>query len=67
MATLEKRIAELESALDDAGLYARDRAAFDRATADLTAARAAYAEAQEEWLELELLREELEAKHRASD
>ena len=61
MAALETRIAELEAALADAGLYARDRAAFDRVTADLAAARAAYAAAEEEWLELELLRESLES------
>ncbi len=67
MATLEKRVAELEAALADAGLYARDRSAFDRATADLAAVRAEYAAAQEEWLALELLREELEANHRASE
>jgi ATP-binding cassette subfamily F protein uup len=64
MAALEGRIAELEAALADAGLYARDRAAFDRATADLAAAREAHATAEEEWLELELLREDLEANRR---
>ncbi|MDH3230527.1 MAG: ATP-binding cassette domain-containing protein [Alphaproteobacteria bacterium] len=67
MASLENRIAELEATLADAGLYARDRAAFDRATADLTTARAEYAAAQEEWLELELLREELAARYRDSE
>ncbi|UCH73498.1 MAG: ATP-binding cassette domain-containing protein, partial [Rhodospirillales bacterium] len=60
LAALESRIAELEAALADPGLYARDRAAFEQATADLAAARESYAVAEMEWLELELLREELE-------
>ncbi len=64
MAALEARIAALEATLADAGLYARDRAAFERATAELAAARAEHAVAEEEWLALELLREEAEAKRR---
>ncbi len=56
---LESKIAELEAALADPGLYARDPEAFDRTASGLSAARDALAGAEEEWLELELLREEL--------
>ena len=52
-------IAKLEARLADPGLYARDRAAFDKAAARLDAARGELAAAEERWLELETLREEL--------
>ncbi|WP_374447025.1 ABC-F family ATP-binding cassette domain-containing protein [Stella sp.] len=65
--TLPRRIAELEAAiarhqqaLADPGLYARDRAHFDAATAGIGTAQAELAAAEEEWLRLEMLREELE-------
>ena len=45
--------------MDDAGLHARDRTAFDGAMHRLTAARAELARAEEEWLELEERRETL--------
>ena len=66
--TLPQRIAELEAAvaghqerLADPGLYSRDPDGFQSATEDLEAAARALAEAEEEWLRLEMLREEIEA------
>ncbi|MBK1659287.1 ABC-F family ATP-binding cassette domain-containing protein [Paracraurococcus ruber] len=61
MAALEKEIATLRQALGAPDLYARDRARFERFTAALTEKEAALAAAEEEWLELEMLREEIEA------
>jgi len=48
-----------DATLSDPGLYARDRKAFDRATAYAARARALLAAAEEEWLELEAKREAL--------
>ena len=61
MAALEKEIALLRTALAAPGLYTRDRARFDRFSAALTEKQAALATAEEEWLELEMLREEMGA------
>ncbi|MCB4821719.1 ABC-F family ATP-binding cassette domain-containing protein [Roseicella aerolata] len=61
MAALEKEIQTLRSALAAPDLYSRDRARFERFTAALTEKEAALAAAEEEWLELEMLREEIEA------
>jgi ATP-binding cassette subfamily F protein uup len=44
----------------DPTLYARDRAGFDKASSALTAAQAELATAEERWLELELLRGDIE-------
>jgi ATP-binding cassette subfamily F protein uup len=64
--TLPKRIegfqadiARLGRILADPKLYARDQPKFKKATAELAAAEAALAAAEDEWLALELLREEL--------
>ncbi|MCC7274569.1 MAG: ABC-F family ATP-binding cassette domain-containing protein [Alphaproteobacteria bacterium] len=57
---LEAAIAGRQALLADAGLYARDRAAFDAAMSGLAADQAALAAAEEDWLRLEMLREELE-------
>ncbi len=64
--TLPKRIEKLaaeaaavRAKLAGPGLYARDRAAFDRAAAALIKAEAELAAAEEAWLALELRREEL--------
>ena len=59
LATLPGDIARHDAALSDPGLYARDRKAFDRATANAARARALLAAAEEEWLELEAKREAL--------
>jgi ATP-binding cassette subfamily F protein uup len=60
IATLEANIARLQKVMADATLYARDRATFDKASSALTAAQAELAAAEERWLELELLRGEIE-------
>jgi len=59
LATLPADIARHEATLADPGLYARDRKAFDRATANADRARTLLAAAEEEWLELEAKREAL--------
>jgi ABC transport system ATP-binding/permease protein len=57
---LQVEIRRLQAALADPGLYARDPAAFEAAAAALRAAEAGHAAAEEEWLALELKREEAE-------
>jgi ABC transport system ATP-binding/permease protein len=59
--TLETEIKQLQAVLDDPTLYARDRAAFDRASSAMTAKQTELAAAEERWLELELLRDEIES------
>ena len=59
LASLPEDIARHDATLSDPGLYARDRKAFDRATANADRARALLAAAEEEWLELEAKREAL--------
>jgi ATP-binding cassette subfamily F protein uup len=61
MEAITREIAQLQAALASPGLYERDRARFERFTAALTDKQAALAAAEEEWLELEMLREEAEA------
>jgi ABC transport system ATP-binding/permease protein len=60
MAKLEAEVKRLNERLADPALYARDRSAFDKATAALTTAQTELVVAEERWLELELLRSELE-------
>jgi ABC transport system ATP-binding/permease protein len=57
--TLE--IANLETRLSDPGFYASDAAGFATTSQALDAARDALAEAEEEWLRLEMLRETIES------
>ena len=57
---LQTEVAKLQATLSDPNLYSRDPQAFESATARLTQAAAELAQAEERWLELELLREELE-------
>lgn len=59
MRKLEAEAVKLREILADPGLYARDRSRFDKATELLGKSEAALAEAEERWLELEMLREEL--------
>jgi ABC transport system ATP-binding/permease protein len=59
MAALQSEIEALNRTLADPGLYARDRKAFDRASADLVEAQKKLTVAEERWLELEIMREEL--------
>jgi ATP-binding cassette subfamily F protein uup len=62
IAVLQAKIGTLHQRLDDPGLYARDRAAFDSASAALVAAQEELAAAEEKWLELEILLEGIEGK-----
>ena len=57
---LEAQVATLTAALDDPDLYRRNPARFAETTISLEATRNALAAAEEQWLELELRREELE-------
>ena len=61
MPRLQAEIAGHEQTLEDAGLYARDPAGFERTMKALDAARAGLAAAEEEWLALEEKRERLGA------
>jgi ATP-binding cassette subfamily F protein uup len=61
--SLPETIAKMEIKLEDAGLYARDPKGFDRLMADLSAARAKLASAEEEWLALEEKKESLTASN----
>jgi ABC transport system ATP-binding/permease protein len=60
IASLQSKIEALNGALADADLYARDAARFNTATAALAAARGELAAAEEQWLTLEMRREEIE-------
>jgi ATP-binding cassette subfamily F protein uup len=61
MARLRADIARLTAILADPDLYARDPGAFTEAGLALDKARADLGAAEDRWLELEMLREELEA------
>ena len=60
IAALETQIAELNAVLADLDLYARDPARFGATTEALAVARDEMAVAEEQWLRLEMLREEIE-------
>jgi ABC transport system ATP-binding/permease protein len=60
IAALETRISDLQRILADPALFTRDRARFDRTSAALSEAQAELSAAEDRWLELELLREELQ-------
>ena len=60
MAALHDEITRLESKLADAELYSRDPKAFEKAMMRHERAKAEITQAEEHWLELEMLREELE-------
>jgi ATP-binding cassette subfamily F protein uup len=60
IAALRAQAAELQRKLDDAGFYARDRTGFEAATTALGKLQDDIAAAEDRWLELELLREELD-------
>jgi ATP-binding cassette subfamily F protein uup len=61
MAKLQQDIAALQGQLDDPTLFTRDRKAFDAASAAIAKAHADLEAAEERWLELEILREEIES------
>ncbi|MGB3865860.1 MAG: ATP-binding cassette domain-containing protein [Xanthobacteraceae bacterium] len=58
--TLHAEIARHQRRLDDPDLYARDRKAFDQASQAIATAQEKLQEAENRWLELEMLREEIE-------
>jgi ATP-binding cassette subfamily F protein uup len=53
--------ARIQETLADPAFFARDPAAFKKSAAELEKILAAIAESEDEWLSLELLREELES------
>jgi ABC transport system ATP-binding/permease protein len=59
IAGLQVEANALQTKLDDPHFYARDRAAFEQVTAALGALQRKIATAEEQWLALEILREEL--------
>ncbi|MDH6231156.1 ATP-binding cassette subfamily F protein uup [Mesorhizobium soli] len=60
MAAVSTSIADLENRIADPGYYERDPKGFQQTIAALDKERASLAAMEEEWLELEMLREELE-------
>jgi ATP-binding cassette subfamily F protein uup len=60
IAKLQGRIGQLQQRLDDPNLYARDREQFGEISNSLAAAQLELAAAEEKWLKLEILREEIE-------
>jgi ABC transport system ATP-binding/permease protein len=60
MEQIQAEMARLQQRMDDPTLYQRDPAAFGKLTDALGAAQAKLHQAEEEWLRLEMLREELE-------
>jgi ATP-binding cassette subfamily F protein uup len=60
MGELEAKIAKVQEILADHELYARDPARFQKAMDALTQLQSELHAAEERWLELEMLREELE-------
>jgi ATP-binding cassette subfamily F protein uup len=60
IAGLEREVVRLNAVLADPDLYARQPGRFAEATKALEDAQAALGEAEEQWLALEMLREELE-------
>jgi ATP-binding cassette subfamily F protein uup len=61
IADLQAEAAKLQTQLDDPQFYARDRATFEKTTAELGSIHLKISAAEEQWLELEILREELSA------
>jgi ATP-binding cassette subfamily F protein uup len=62
IARLDVEIEALNALLGDPSFYSRDPQGFADASAKLTAGQAAKSRAEDEWLELEMLREEIEGK-----
>ncbi|WP_036260059.1 ABC-F family ATP-binding cassette domain-containing protein [Methylocapsa aurea] len=60
MDELRRQMAKLKTSLDDADLYARDPAKFAAVSAAFAKAEAELAVAEEDWLALEIRREEIE-------
>jgi ATP-binding cassette subfamily F protein uup len=60
IARLQAEIGKQQRHLDDPNLYKKDRKKFDQASDALTKAQKDLQEAEDKWLELEVLREEIE-------
>ncbi len=60
IATLQASVDKLQGRLQDPHLYARDQKAFAETSGSLAAALSELAAAEEHWLELEILRQEIE-------
>ena len=60
MEETQAKMAKLEQKLADPALFAKDPSGFQKIAAELDKERAALTAMEEEWLELEMLREELE-------
>jgi ABC transport system ATP-binding/permease protein len=60
IASLQSRLEALNGVLADADLYVRDPARFNTTTFALAAARNELAAVEEQWLTLEMRREEIE-------
>jgi ABC transport system ATP-binding/permease protein len=61
MDAMARDVAKLEAVLAEPGLFVRDRARHDKAATLLAALQAKIGQSEEEWLRLEMLREELDA------
>jgi ATP-binding cassette subfamily F protein uup len=61
IATLQAHIRELQKRLEDPDFYARDRAAFMQTATALEAAQSELSVAEQQWLDLEIRREEIES------
>ncbi len=59
IATLQAKVTELQTKLADPKLYQRDRSGFEKITTDLGETQRKLAAAEEQWLELEMMREEM--------
>jgi ABC transport system ATP-binding/permease protein len=59
IAALQEDMRKLQTKLDDPQFYARDRAGFEKVSAALGEVQQRIAAAEEQWLALEILREEL--------
>jgi ABC transport system ATP-binding/permease protein len=60
IAALQREIAKQQRILDDPNLYRKDRKKFDAASAAIAIAQTELTAAEDRWLELEVLREEIE-------
>ena len=60
IAKLQAEIAKQQRHLDDPNLYSKDRKKFDKASNAVTTAQKELQDAEDKWLELEMLREEIE-------
>lgn len=61
IARLQASVRDLQARLGDPDLYTKDRDAFTRATDALAETQAQLSAAEERWLELEILREDIES------